>query len=216
MEFKISDEKIHQLEGAELKDICIKGVFNNSVKVNTDVIGYPIQLFNKEEVKEKGTEKIKKKWSLKAIILNDLERFTRAEKHLVADQKLNAEKLAHSQLLIGSKYYSVVDNGLLPIETHIDFTSRGYIIRQLQNGLVKNITALSPIHDYDGVDLTLIVPSLFPNYMDEQYMFSLQSDAIQSRWKGSQTNVESTLPVNVPPTIPMNTTNIEPENPLLF
>ncbi len=216
-EFGIGDDKITQLEGAELKDICIKGVFNNSVKVNADVTGYPIQLFNKEEVKENITEKIKKKWSLKAIILNDLERFTKTEKHLVADHKLNAEKLQNSQILIGSKYYSVVDNGLLPVETQIDFTSKGYIIRQLENGEVKNITALKDIHDYDAVDLALIVPSLFPNYMDEQYVYSLQKDDVNSKWIDSKAASANIAPPpitsTVPPSLPQND---EPDNPLLF
>ena len=211
-EFGISADHIYQLEGTELKDICIKGVFNNSVKLNTDVTGYPIQLFNAAEAeKESLPQKIKRNWSLKAMILNDLERFTKTEKLIVSDHKLNAAKLQNSQLLIGSKYYSVIDNGLLPsADTQIDFTSKGYIIRQLENGVVKNITGLNDIHDFDAVELELIVPSLFPTYMNAQYIYSLQREAVPSKWKNPL------APKNEPPTSLPNTPNSEPDNPLLF
>ena len=223
-EFGVNENQIHQLEGTELKDICIKGVFNNSVKLNTDVTGYPIQLIkNEESEKQSVVEKVKKKWSLKAIILNDLERFSKTEKHIVSDQKLQTDKLSQSQILIGSKYYSIVDNGLNPqsfegaTTTEIDFTSKGYIIRQLQNGVVKNITALSEIHDYDAINLELIVPSLFPTYLDEQYIYSLQRDEISSKWR------DPSVPVSAEPKIdftPKSTSaenkNDEPENPLFF
>lgn len=217
-EFNVSEHQIHQLEGTELKDICIKGVFNNSIKLNTDVTGYPIQLIKQAEEKNTSSAgKVKKKWSLKAMILNDLDRFSKSEKHIVADHKLNTAKLQQSQILIGSKYYTIVDNDLKGSEatTEIDFTSKGYIIRQLQHGVVKNITALSEIHDYDAINLELIVPSLFPTYMDEQYIYSLQRDEVTSKWQDP--NVASPPPItNVETTSPPPSKANDTDNPLLF
>lgn len=222
-EFGVTEQQIHQLEGTELKDICIKGVFNNSVKLNTDVTGYPIQLIKTtESEKETVVEKVKKKWSLKAMILNDLERFSKSEKHIIADHKLNSDKLQQSQILIGSKYYSIVDNGLKGSEavTEIDFTSKGYMIRQLQNGVVKNITALNEIHDYDAINLELIVPSLFPTYMDEQYIYSLQRDEVTSKWVNPSAPKTEAPIMSTPPSAAEATVTPPPfnesDNPLLF
>jgi hypothetical protein len=43
-------------------------------------------------------------------------------------------------------------------------------------GKVEKIIPLSVIHDYDEVELKLIVPSLFPNYINTNYLRCLNDD----------------------------------------
>lgn len=180
-DLQIDSSKIKVLEGNELKEICIKGVFNNSVKLNNDLTGYPIQLFkNEQNQAEQEKSKTKKTWSLRAIILNDLERFNKTEKHIVQDSKLNSSKLLNSHILIGSKYYAVQSNNGMEnnFDSRIDFTTQGYRIRQLQQQQVKHIGALIEIPDYDVEQLELIVPSLFPMYMHNDYIASINKNDI--------------------------------------
>ncbi len=40
----VREDQINLLNSNELKDICIKGVFNNSIRLNAEMTGYPIQL----------------------------------------------------------------------------------------------------------------------------------------------------------------------------
>lgn len=185
-ELNISPEKINLLNSTELKEICIKGVFNNSIRLNAEMTGYPIQLiYEEEKIKDKPVRKISiDRKSIFARIFNDLNNFEIAEKVLAFDRSLKFEQLQNSQFLIGSKTYRVSGNHLFEksagktYEADVAFTHKGYFIRRKHNGVIDSIAALKAIEDTEHSDMSLIVPSLFPNYIDDKYLQSLERDDI--------------------------------------
>lgn len=185
----VDGSKINLLNSSELKDICIKGVFNNSIRLNAEMTGYPIQLIfadaePEETIKEPKKPIINKK-SLFARIFNDLNNFEQAEKILAFDRNLNFDKLQNSQFLIGSKTYRISGNEIfqkapgVKYEANVEFTHKGYFVRRTHDGIVDSIAPMRAIDDADSSDMSLVVPSLFPNYIDERYLNSLERDDIK-------------------------------------
>jgi hypothetical protein len=184
----VNESQINLLNSSELKDICIKGVFNNSIKLNAEMTGYPIQLIfadaepKREEPAAKNPAAPRK--SFFARLFNDLNNFEQAEKVLAFDNNLNFDKLQNSQFLIGSKTYRISGNDIFQktpgahYEANVEFTHKGYFIRRKNNGVVDNIAPMKAIEDMDHSDMGIIIPSLFPNYIDEKYLHSLERDDI--------------------------------------
>lgn len=185
----VDGSKINLLNSNELKDICIKGVFNNSIRLNAEMTGYPIQLIfadaeQEEKYKEPKKPLINRK-SLFARIFNDLNNFEQAEKVLAFDTNLKFDKLQNSQFLIGSKTYRISGNEIFQktpgtkYEADVEFTHKGYFVRRKHDGVIDSIAPMRAIDDTDSSDMSLVVPSLFPNYIDEKYLNSLVRDDIK-------------------------------------
>lgn len=183
----VSEAQITLLNSNELKDICIKGVFNNSIRVNAEMTGYPIQLvFGDREAPAPAAPKpaVPRK-SLFARIFNDLNNFDQAEEQVLAfDRNLNFDKLQNSQFLIGSKTYRISGNDIfqkrpgIAYEADVEFTHKGYFVRRKHDGIIDSIAPMKAIEDTENSDMSLIIPSLFPNYIDEKYLNSLERDDI--------------------------------------
>ncbi|MNL63271.1 hypothetical protein D3C87_1873960 [compost metagenome] len=79
-------------------------------------------------------------------------------------------------------------------------------MRKLEHDTVKQILQLSEIFDHDKVEMNMVVPSLFPNYIDEQYIYSIRRDDIRKApimppppfSGGAGQNPGYTAPVNKP------------------
>lgn len=218
-QLKISDSLVHRLEGNELKDVCIKGVFNNTVRVNTERIGYPIQIVVREKPVENNQqqdkiEPVSKKPSignrLLGIFFNELNDIENAEAIIANEKPVAFDSLYKSQILIGSKRFkvgssSLFDNQNKAVDADIIFTPQGYVVRKKENGVIKNILMLNEIFDTDKVEMNMVIPSLFPNYMDDKYIFSLRRDDIKR------------APILPPPPPPMGNTDApKPKGPLYF
>ncbi|KAA5533445.1 hypothetical protein F0919_12965 [Taibaiella lutea] len=185
----VDGSKINLLNSNELKDICIKGVFNNSIRLNAEMTGYPIQLIFADEATQEETKEPKKplinRKSLFARIFNDLNNFEQAEKVLAFDTNLKFDKLQNSQFLIGSKTYRISGNEIFQktpgtkYEANVEFTHKGYFVRRMHDGVIDSIAPMRAIDDTDSSDMSLVVPSLFPNYIDEKYLNSLLRDDIK-------------------------------------
>jgi len=185
----IDGSKINLLNSNELKDICIKGVFNNSIRLNAEMTGYPIQLIFADaaaEAQEKEPRKpIINRKSLFARLFNDLNNFEQAEKVLAFDQQLRFDKLQNSQFLIGSKTYRINGNDIfqkspgIVYDADVAFTHKGYFVRRSHDGIIDSIAPMRAIDDTDSSDMSLVVPSLFPNYIDERYLNSLERDDVK-------------------------------------
>jgi hypothetical protein len=185
---QVDDASITLLHSSELKDICIKGVFNNSIRLNTEITGYPIQLIFDEPQPESKPLFKKPAFngrSLFARLFNDLNNFDHVEKVLAFDGQLNVAKLQHSQFLIGARTYRIQNGELFRIlpgehyEASVDFTHKGYYLRRMKNGVVDGIAPMKVVDDSDNSDMSLIIPSLFPNYIDVRYLLSLERDDVK-------------------------------------
>ncbi|WP_129019824.1 acetate and sugar kinases/Hsc70/actin family protein [Edaphocola flava] len=191
-QLQIAGGLIHILNGTELKDVCIKGVFNNTVRLNTERIGYPIQIIvgAKQDAApaQQETEEEKKKVSLGNrlinLFFNELNDIENARAVLTTDKPITYDTLYKSQILIGAKRFkvsgsSLYDNPGQSVDADIIFTPQGYLVRKLEHNTVKQILQLSEIFDHDKVEMNMVVPSLFPNYIDEQYIYSIRRDDIR-------------------------------------
>ncbi len=187
-QLQVNESQITLLNSNELKDICIKGVFNNSIRLNSEMTGYPIQLiFEKEpEVIQKPKKTVGTRKSLFARLFNDLNNFEQAEKVLAFDNDLNFDKLQNSQFLIGSKTYRVGGSDIFrksagtAYEADVEFTHKGYFIRRRHDEIIDSVAPMKAIEDTEDNDMSLVVPSLFPNYIDEKYLNSLERDDIMT------------------------------------
>jgi hypothetical protein len=190
-ELQIPSSKINLLHSAELKDICIKGVFNNSIRLNAEMTGYPIQLIytqttqaaaQSEAIPPKANAAPRK--SLFARLFNDLNHFDVAEQVLAFDNNINFTQLQNSQFLIGAKTYRISGNDIFNINPHlhyeanVEFTHKGYFVRRQHDGIIDNIAPMKAVDDSDHSDMSIIVPSLFPNYIDVKYLASIERDDI--------------------------------------
>ncbi len=216
----VNENQINLLNSSELKDICIKGVFNNSIRVNAEMTGYPIQLIfgdkEPEQVQPKKPSVSRK--SLFARIFNDLNTFDQVEKVLAFDANLNFDKLQTSQFLIGSKTYRISGNDIfqkkqgISYEADVEFTHKGYFVRRKHNGVVDRIAPMKAIEDSDNSDMSLIIPSLFPNYIDEKYLNSLERDDISIATAATP----AADPGNTPNDNSSGQGNGQSQNPLYF
>lgn len=180
----IPKDKISLLGGNELKDICIKGVFNNSIKLNAEVTGYPIQLVyrSQQDLPETNRNKQVKAPLSKRIFnffINDLADMDRVEEVHSIDDKVDYNLLQRSQFLIGCKRYAIRNDEFLSAKSgnqytaSIDFTQRGFVMRRKVDDKVDYVSVLEEIDEGGSGDKSLIVPSLFPNYMDVEFIQSL-------------------------------------------
>lgn len=193
-QLQVNESQITLLNSNELKDICIKGVFNNSIRLNSEMTGYPIQLiFEKEpEIIQKPKKTVGTRKSLFARLFNDLNNFEQAEKVLAFDNDLNFDKLQNSQFLIGSKTYRVGGSDIFrksagtAYEADVEFTHKGYFIRRRHDEIIDSVAPMKAIEDTEDNDMSLVVPSLFPNYIDEKYLNSLERDDIMTATATSQ------------------------------
>jgi hypothetical protein len=191
----IDNKIIHTLHGNELKDVCIKGVFNNTVRLNSEKIGYPIQIIlpdlspEAEDAKKEGSIE-KKKISLSnrllQIFFNELNDIDNVKAVIATDEHLSYSTLSRSQIMIGSKRFkvgssSLFDNASVHIDADIVFTPQGYLVRKLEHNVVKNILPLAEVFDENRSEMTMVVPSLFPNYIDEQHIYSLKREDINKQ-----------------------------------
>jgi hypothetical protein len=174
----IDAAKIVLLTGNELKDICIKGVFNKSIQYNTDSVGHPIQIIKSKQNKNSSTIKKlnTKKWL--DFLVGSIENNSEVEKIIINENVLQTD-LQNMEIMIGAKAYAPGNNSIFtePINDaviSVDYTDTGFKIRKLQNGRLLKIIPLREIHDYEDVELKLITSSLFPNYINKQHLRSLQ------------------------------------------
>lgn len=190
-ELGINSGMIHLLNGNELKDICIKGVFNSSVRLNAEKIGYPIQLISKphktpaSSPAEEQKSTSKPKGSIQSRLLkiffnelNDLENIEAVFPDTSSNLKYDA--LSNSQILIGGKRYKISGNTIYNQQqssreaADLLFTEKGYLVRKLDNNQVKHIIELEEIFDTEDIELKMVIPSLFPNHIDEEFINAFQ------------------------------------------
>lgn len=186
----LSLDLIDLLQGNELKDICVKGVFNNAIRLNSEKIGYPIQVVFKEKevVEEKPREQEKPAQSFQEkmlkLLFNDLNNLEKSKTVIATNKDLSLDSLFHSQILIGANRYKVIANtlqdesGQLNKEADITFTPKGYLVREKSKGIVKNILPLFEIFENQQNELGMVIPSLFPNYIDDRFLYSIKRDDI--------------------------------------
>lgn len=180
---------MHTLSGTELKDVCIKGVFNKSVRMNAEIIGYPIQYFTTPSINidtptPKSTENNLKSTAgsiqkrLLKLFFNELQEIEKGEIVIAGEQSLSPQHLYNSQILIGSKRYKITGTTAYNtdkdshLELDIIYTPNGYIVRAKEHNTIKNIFELAEIFDSEDIEMNMVIPSLFPNYMQEQYIYS--------------------------------------------
>jgi hypothetical protein len=222
-ELKIEEQKIVLLNGSELKDICIKGVFNKAIQQNTDVIGAPIQIVKGEKTEAIQAPKISnKKWY--EFLIGSIESNTNDVKVVIKkDANVQMNGLQNSEFIIGANAYSfgnksIGDNVSAESKATINFTNTGCKVRRMLHGKVEKIIPLTQIHDYDEVELRLIIPSLFPNYIDKKYLKSLQDELIGLPKQQATIEPHKSIPPAINPLLfDGNTSNTPPPfNDLLF
>jgi hypothetical protein len=212
-DLQISEDRIALLNSNELKEICIKGVFNNSIRLNSEMTGYPIQLIFEPSYIAPAPPVEKRpmfnRRTLLARIFNDINTFDKVEKVLTFEHDVKFDKLQHSQFLIGSKTYRINGNDLFQKDSNVqydagvEFTHKGYFVRRERAGVVDAIASMKAIDDADNGDIALVIPSLFPNYIDDRYLNSLNRDDIKK--------AESTVAASVNPS-----SSSSSSNPLFF
>jgi len=229
-ELNIPAQNINLLSGNELKDICIKGVFNNSIKVNSEVTGYPIQIVYKspQHVPENQftTKKVlpKKSFGKKIFnfFINDLADLEHVEEIVNVKDELEINVLQRSQFLIGCKRYAIRNDEFLQsindyhYHAEVDFTQRGYIIRKMKGQQLILISALEEIDEGGSGDRSLIVPSLFPNYIDEEFLSSLNTNDILKKSAQKDSNVLDGFYIPKPSNGSKSNNNNNKNNPLFF
>jgi hypothetical protein len=182
-QLQINADKIILLSGNELKDICIKGVFNKAIHINTDLVGHPIQIIKNNIKKETTTTKmVAKKWY--QLLVGSIENDDDSAKIILSNtDELQQNGLQHSEIIVGATAYTfgnkqIAEETISPSIASIHYSSSGFKVRKTSNGKVQKILPLSVIHDYDDVELRLVIPSLFPNYISKQQLRSLQDELI--------------------------------------
>lgn len=230
-ELGIPMDKIKLLSGNELKDICIKGVFNNAIKLNAEVTGYPIQLIYKtanDVPQSEITEHPKKSFGKRVFnfFINDLADLENVESIVSIQDNVNFSVLQRSQFLIGCKRYAIRNEEFfttqpgVPYTASIDFTQRGFVMRRKIGNKVNFVSALEEIDEGGSGDKSLIVPSLFPNYMDETYIQSINTEDIQkthSKPAGNNNSGNEAPPYYSPPDYNKGSNNnSNGGNPLFF
>lgn len=211
------------LEGNELKDVCIKGVFNKHILINSEIVGYPIQRIKSEsaphEVKlPKLSNDSMKAWWQK--LFGSMDDYTQYKHEFLKNNQLNYTRLQHSQIIIGSNTYAIqehdfYDDNQENIDVSIDYTSDGYKARKLKNGKLLQSVNLEPIYYPDNPELQLIIPSLFPNYINEKYLPSMQVEIETDVNSQFQQNTYTTIE-KPDPTLLFTEINLPKRDDLLF
>lgn len=198
----IDSNNIFILKNNELKDVCIKGVFNRSMQLNSEVIGYPIQKIksNTNTHTTPKKENAKPKPSIYDRVRNLLGSIEGEEITYVFSQShaLKANQLRNSTFQIGAKSYSIPNDEHFysslqsNSEIKIEFTHEGYILRHLIHGKLIRICTLQHTFELANADKAIIIPSLFPNYINADFLESMN---IQIQEPPQKTIIET-------PTIP--------------
>lgn len=223
-ELGIAAHQITVLQGNELKEICVRGVFNNSIKLNAEVTGYPIQFVYKDkEDMPKREEQLKEKKSLGrkffGFFINDLADLQKVSEIKSVDSELEFDLLQRSQFLIGCKKYAIRNDEFFAnlnktnYQSSIDFTQRGYVMRRKINGKVDVISAMEEIDDGGNEDKALIIPSLFPNHIEYEYVQALQKEVSRKSSVYDEELFKPFLPDNNESN---NNNNNQNDNPLFF
>lgn len=229
---QIPYQDIHMLNGLELKDICMKGVFNTSVRLNSEKIGFPIQIVTRtqEEIRTLEqpiiTENTKPKKSVQSrllkIFFNEITELETIEAYIpTLDNALKYNTLANSQIMIGSKRYKIIGNNIYnqqqsAIEdADILFTENGYLIRKKEGNIVQNVLELQEIFDTENVEINMVIPSLFPNYIDEEFIDTFQQ-AIDLQPQSTSKTAPIFFPLEQNKTVNNTPNDNKPKGPLYF
>jgi hypothetical protein len=182
-ELNIPANKISILTGNELKDICIKGVFDNSVRVNAESVGHPIQIIKTGTTTNtivNNTEESKPTNWFQKLLMNAINNDTKNHKHkFVVDNQLSFSDLNNSNIVIGSNTYKVSNSRIFDVQPNIvykatiDYTNTGYIVRRHNGRHIDCISKLEQMIDFTNVDKQMVIPSLFPNYIVEEHIQSM-------------------------------------------
>lgn len=217
-DLNIPMDKIVLLQGNELKDICIRGVFNNAIKLNAELTGYPIQIVYKQAQDVPKSEitqaKVKVPWSKRVFdfFINDQANLDKVESMVSVQDEVDYQLLQRSQFLIGCKRYNIRGDEFFHPQpgkrftASIDFTQKGFVMRRMLNNKVDYIALLTEIDEGGSEDKSLVIPSLFPNFIDEEYLQSVQLAEV-SRGNANTNDVEF---------YPSNTQKPRDNNPLFF
>lgn len=203
---KINKQHIFLLKNNELKDVCIKGVFNRSMQTNSEVIGYPIQKIRtqREQKQQASSTDHKPKTSFLEKVKKLLGSIEGEDTTYVFSQNntLKANQLKNSTFQIGAKSYSIPndDHFYSSLQQHsvlnIEYTSHGYILRHLLNGKLVRVTGLQNTFELANADKNIIIPSLFPNYINTDYLESMYAQLPA---------IATSSPVDTPQSTPKST-----------
>lgn len=220
---QVDDSRIELLKGHELKDVAVKGVFNSSVRINAEKTGFPIEVYfgqGQAQTTEPPTAKKSKSWQERffQVMFNDLNQLQHAEAIVITDKALSLSRLLKSQILIGPNRYKLIAPADFSYQydgdAHADliFTPDGYLARQISNGTVVRIFRLEEIFDAEALSYNMALPSLFPSFVDEEYLSSIQrTDIIKLPI------IPDPPPTNpAPPAPPSSASNNERKGPIYF
>jgi hypothetical protein len=201
---QVNKAGIFLLKNNELKDVCIKGVFNRSMQVNSEVIGYPIQKIRKQRdpaVQSPGAA-LKTKTSVYERVRKLLGSIEGEETTYVFSQStpLKVNQLKNSTFQIGAKSYSIPNDdhfygSLRPeSEIKIEYTSGGYVLRHLLHGKVIRVNGLQNTFELADIDKNMIIPSLFPNYINTDYLESMNAEITLPKQEDSKQTPDLSIP----------------------
>jgi hypothetical protein len=184
----IDAARIDMLVGNELKDVCIKGVFDSSIKINAEAVGHPIQIIKagaaqvQANVSVSGVQQKAGNWIDRWFFRSIENEMKAAKKLVIQDSQLQTSTLANSTMAIGCTMYKVGSQRLLADlqegvhSVSIDFTNDGYKVRRMLGSTVDCVVPLVLVEDYTSSDQRMVIPSLFPNYMQEAHVQSMRAD----------------------------------------
>ncbi len=179
--------QIKMLSGNQLKEVCIKGVFNPKVIIDAEQIGVPILSSKVQEQSNVTPENVSKQkldfWDrIEKKLPGWITQTTQEKqqvKRILLNKKVNAQQLQQSEILIGASKYSATDrmNNDEDMHSSIDFTESGYQIRHFyaNTSTVAQTVTLQRNLVLTTDNLQMVIPSLFPNYIDERYLLSLRA-----------------------------------------
>lgn len=225
---QIDDSRVELLKGHELKDVAVKGVFNNSVRINSEKTGFPIEVYfgdtPQTETFEPTPTKKNKSWQERffQVMFNDLNQLQKAEAIIITDKTLSLSRLMKSQILIGPNRFRLHAPADLSYQyegeakADMIFTPDGYMGRQVSNGIVGRILRLNKIDGAEELSYEMALPSLFPSVVDETYLSSLQrTDIIRLPIIPDPPPIPPT-PAASQTTPPSATTNNDRKGPIYF
>ncbi len=191
---------IQLLAGQDLKDVCIKGVFQSNITLQSNEVGMPIQMYKQETPLPKPSITVAaakssfKNWLYTIGVGSVEETLANTQKVVVPAAELQMQNMANSQFIIGASVYKPYTNqlqhayGSAAAKASIVLSNEGYKIRVVENNTVLHIEPLQRLHDYEEVEKQYIIPSLFPTYIEANYLRSLQ-DELRGMPAASNNNV---------------------------
>jgi hypothetical protein len=181
---QVHENSIETLSNNDLKTICMKGVFNTSILLNTDSVGYPIQVSTSANTEPAPTPTINTKaitssltGFIKKLLALDNEQITKAT--LVTTGKFDAATLQHSNIIIGAQVYKLANgNFVTPGANYtytIESTNSDFVVRKMQGLQCIETTTLNECLDQSAYNEEVIIPSLFPSYINIDNIKSLKA-----------------------------------------